>query len=79
MPNWVYNTLTIQGPKQEIDYIKDRLNKPFSVLHDTWNMDTREMEVKETHYSAPVFAFWNIHSPLEEGITMKNMFSNLVV
>ncbi len=28
MPNWVYNTLTIQGPKEEIDYIKDRLN-PF--------------------------------------------------
>ena len=71
MPNWVFNTLTIQGPKQEIDYIKDKLNKPFSVLHDTWNKDTREMELKETHYSAPVFAFWNIHSPLEEGITME--------
>ncbi len=71
MPNWVYNTLTIQGPKSEIDMIKDRLNKPFTVLHDSWNMETGNMEIKETHYSAPVFAFWNIHSPLEDGITME--------
>ena len=71
MPNWVYNTLTIQGPKPEIDMIKDRLNKPFTVLHDSWNMKTQEMEIKETTYSAPVFAFWNIHSPLEDGITME--------
>ena len=71
MPNWVYNTLTIQGPKQEIDSIKDRLNKPFTVLHDSWNKETGNMEVKETTYSAPVFAFWNIHSPLEDGITME--------
>jgi len=70
MPNWVYNTLTIQGPKSEIDYIKDKLNSPFTVLHDSWNPKTMEMEVSETHYSAPVFAFWNIHSPLEDGITM---------
>ena len=57
MPNWVYNTLTIQGPKSEIDYIKDRLNKPFSVLHDSWNSKTMEMEVSETHYSACIC--WN--------------------
>lgn len=71
MPNWVYNNLTIQGPKAEIDYIKDRLNRPFDVLHDSWNPKTGEMEVSTTHYSAPVFAFWNIHSPLEDGITME--------
>ena len=71
MPNWCFNTLTIQGPKSEIDYIKDKLNAPFSVLHDSWNRETGEMEVKETNYSAPVFAFWNIHSPIEEGITME--------
>ena len=71
MPNWVYNTLTIQGPKSEIDMIKDRLNRPFSVLHDTWNRETMEEEIRETTYSAPVFAFWNIHNPLEEGITME--------
>ena len=71
MPNWVYNTLTIQGPKSEIDMIKDRLNKPYKVLHDSWNIKTNTMEVSESVYSAPIFAFWNIHSPLEDGITME--------
>jgi hypothetical protein len=70
MPNWVYNTLTIQGPKDQVDSIKDRLNKPFTVLHDSWHFETMKMEVRETVYSSPVFAFWNIHSPLEDGITM---------
>jgi len=71
MPNWVYNTLTIQGPKSEIDSIKERLNQPYKVLHDSWNMKTNAMEVTESIYSAPVFSFWNIHSPLEDGITME--------
>jgi hypothetical protein len=71
MPNWVYNTLTIQGPKSEVDMIKDRLNKPFTVMHDNWNMKTNTMEITESVYSAPVFAFWNIHSPLDDGITME--------
>jgi hypothetical protein len=71
MPNWVYNTLTIQGPKSEVDFIKDKLNEPFTVWHDSWNMETNTMEVSESIYSAPVFAFWNIHSPLQDGITME--------
>jgi len=70
MPNWVNNTLTIQGPKSEIDSIKERLNQPYKVLHDSWNMETNKMEVTESVYSNPVFAFWNIHSPLQDGITM---------
>ena len=71
MPNWVYNTLTIQGPKSEIDFIKDKLNEPFTVWHDSWNIETNKMEVSESTYSNPVFAFWNIHSPLQDGITME--------
>jgi hypothetical protein len=71
MPNWVYNTLTIQGPKSEIDSIKDKLNQPFEVMHDSWNMKTGQMEITKSTYSNPVFAFWNIHSPLEDGITME--------
>ena len=57
MPNWVYNTLTIQGPKNEIDSIKDKLNQPFKVLHDSWNMKTGEMEVSESVYSALFLPF----------------------
>jgi len=69
MPNWVYNTLTIQGPKDEIDSIKERLNRPFTKIHDSWNMKTGQMEISETKYPSPVFAFHNIHNHLEDGIT----------
>ena len=69
MPNWCYNTLTIQGPKDQIDSIKDRLNKPFVQKHDSWNKDTGEMEVKDTSYSNPVFAFHNIYNHIEDGVS----------
>jgi hypothetical protein len=74
MPNWVYNTLTIQGPKSEIDMIKDRLNKPFTIGVETHGMgdigaNGIPMKFKEVHYSAPVFAFHNIHSYKDDGIT----------
>jgi hypothetical protein len=74
MPNWVYNTLTIQGPKEEIDYIKDRLNRPFTLAQETYGMgDISSMgfptKIKEVTYSNPVFAFFNIHSYKDDGIT----------
>jgi hypothetical protein len=34
----VYNTLTIQGPKAEMDSIKDRLNKPFTLAQENHGM-----------------------------------------
>ena len=74
MPNWVYNTLTIQGPKEEIDMIKDRLGKPFTISVENFGMGDISangfpMKIKEVTYSAPVFAFHNIHSYKDEGIT----------
>jgi len=74
MPNWVYNTLTIQGPKGEIDSIKDRLNKPFTLAIETHGMGDINpngfpTKFKEVTYSNPVFAFFNIHSYKDEGIT----------
>ena len=65
MPNWVFNTLTIQGPKKQIDYIKYRLNEPFTKMHDTWNMETQELESVEYTYDNPVFSFWNIIRPTD--------------
>ena len=38
MPNWCYNTLTIQGPKEEIDSIKERLNRPFTLAMENYGM-----------------------------------------
>ena len=74
MPNWVYNTLTIQGPKSEIDMIKDRLNKPFTLAQETYGMGDISSsgfptQIKQVTYSNPVFAFFNIHSYKDEGIT----------
>jgi len=74
MPNWVYNTLTIQGPKSEIDYIKDRLNSPFTLAQETYGMGDINAhgfptKIKEVTYSNPVFAFFNIHSYKDDGIT----------
>jgi hypothetical protein len=74
MPNWVYNTLTIQGPKSEIDYIKDRLNSPFTLAQETYGMgDISSMgfptKIKQVEYNNPVFAFHNIYSYKDAGIT----------
>ena len=74
MPNWVYNTVTIQGPKSEIDYIKDRLNRPFTLAQETFGMGDISLsgfptKIEQVTYSNPVFAFFNIHSYKDEGIT----------
>ena len=63
MPNWVYNSLTIEGNAEDISAIKTQLNQPFQRQHDQWNMETRQMELQDVTYSNPVFAFWNIIKP----------------
>ena len=63
MPNWVYNHLDIEGSKEDISAIKTQLNQPFQRQHDQWNMETKQMEIQDTTYSNPVFAFWNIIKP----------------
>ena len=69
MPNWVFNSLTIQGPKEQVDGIKEKLNSPFTKQHDQWNMKTQQMEISETTYSNPVFAFHNIYNHTQAGVT----------
>ena len=63
MPNWVYNSINIQGSPEQLDKLKTQLNQPFSVIHDSWNSETGEMEKKPTDYNNPIFAFWNIIKP----------------
>ncbi len=69
MPNWCFNTLTIQGPKEQVDYIKAKLNEPFQRQHEQWNMETHQMEIKDYFYNNPVFAFWNIYNPIQDGVS----------
>ena len=63
MPNWCYNYLDIEGSKEDISAIKTQLNQPFTRQHDQWNAETKQMEISDTTYSNPVFAFWNIIKP----------------
>lgn len=49
----------------ELQLLVEQMNKPFSVHHDSYNRETGQMEKKETHYSNPVFAFWNIVKPTD--------------
>lgn len=63
MPNWVYNTLTIEGNAEDISAVKAQLNQPLQRQHDQWNPETKQMELQDVLYSNPVFAFWNIIKP----------------
>jgi len=69
MPNWVYNGLTIEGSPELINDLVRQMNKPFVMLHDSWNMETKQMEVKQYTYPNPVFAFHNIWNHRQEGIS----------
>ena len=63
MPNWCYNSLTIEGSAEDISAIKTQLNQPFQRQHDQWNPETGKMELQDVLYPNPVFAFWNITKP----------------
>jgi hypothetical protein len=65
MPNWVYNSLDVAGSEQDIANLKKQLNQPFSITHDSYNIETGEYEKKPTSYSNPVFGFWNVIRPTD--------------
>lgn len=69
MPNWCYNGLTIEGNPDLINDLVRQMNKPFVMLHDSWNMEKQEMQVSQTTYPNPVFAFYNIYNHRQAGIT----------
>ncbi len=54
--------------------IKDRLNKPFTLAQETYGMGDISSsgfptKITQVTYSNPVFAFFNIHSYKDDGIT----------
>jgi hypothetical protein len=69
MPNWCYNSLSIDGSKEDISAIKTQLNQPYVKQHDQWNPETGQMEVKDYTYSNPIFAFHNIHNHRQDGVS----------
>jgi len=58
MPNWVYNTLTIEGSEEEIAKVKAQLGKPIQKRY------ANDKEV--TSYSNPIISFWNIIAPPDD-------------
>ena len=63
MPNWVYNGLTIEGPKDSVLKLKEQMNQPF-LDYITPNGDLA-YSIEQTKYSNPVFSFRNIISPTD--------------
>jgi hypothetical protein len=69
MPNWCYNSLTIEGSEELIADVKRILNRPFKQTHDSWNASSGKMELSDTIYSNPVFAFHNIYNHIQDGVS----------
>ena len=63
MPNWVYQSLTVEGNPESVLELKKQLNTPFTKSHEQWDIETGSMQTKEYTYSNPVFAFWNVIRP----------------
>lgn len=62
MLNWVYNEVIVAGVKSDLIEVRNQLNTPFEVTHDSY---ANGALAKETYfYSKPVFSFWNIIRPL---------------
>ena len=68
MPNWCFNGLTIEGNPESVKKLMTQMNKPFKSKHDSWNPANHQMEIKESLYPNPVFAFHNIYNHIEAGI-----------
>lgn len=61
MPNWVYNTLTVEGNPDMVKQLKEQMNKPYK--YSIQALGDLAYGVEEKSYSNPIFSFWNIVSP----------------
>jgi hypothetical protein len=60
MPNWVFNHLSIEGDAEQIEKVKNQLNRPITKHYKDKD------EEKATLYSNPIFSFWNIIAPPDD-------------
>jgi len=61
MPNWVYNNLSVIGPKDEVDRFLEQAGRPYEVRYRDYGSDE---QVTRTHES--VFSFWNFVRPEDD-------------
>ena len=52
MPNWVYNGLTIEGNPDSVTKLTNQMNQPFTVIHDSYDVNLGRMSKKKTIYSS---------------------------
>lgn len=67
MPNWVYNGLTVEGNPEQVKKMIVQLNKPF--LYSVQSNGDLAYTVRQRKYVNPIFAFHNIYSYKDAGIT----------
>jgi hypothetical protein len=67
MPNWVFNGLTVEGNPEQVKKMIVQLNKPF--VYSITPVGDLAYDVKQTKYINPIFAFHNIYSYLDHGVT----------
>ena len=67
MPNWVYNGLTIEGNPEQVKSLIKQMNKPF--VYSVQSNGDLSFNVKQRKYVNPIFAFHNIYSYLDHGVT----------
>lgn len=65
MPNWTFNTLTIEGDQLNIARVKKQLAQPFTRKYGDYKSIDGELKLVETEatFTNPIFAFWNICKP----------------
>jgi len=67
MPNWVYNGLTVEGNPEQVKKMIVQLNKPF--VYSVQSNGDLAYTVRQRKYVNPIFAFHNIYSYKDAGIT----------
>lgn len=72
MPNWVYNTLQIEGDAETIQKVKAQLNKPYQHEHTDFRTDEKSVVL----YSNPIISFWNIVQPPENKLDLYHAVSD---
>ena len=65
MPNWVFNSLDIEGNAEDIAKVKAQLSSPYTRGFVDVDWQTKERKITETVYTNPIFAFWNIIKPTD--------------
>ena len=67
MPNWVYNGLTIEGNPDQVKSLIKQMNKPF--IQSIEPLGDLSFGIKQRKYVNPIFAFHNIYSYIDHGVT----------